>query len=965
MIAILIFIVVIVLSLFLQAYSYWAHKKLAGDAKDRILLWPDLWAAVIFSIICMAISYLVLFYWNDISQGNLDAAYFAVLFPAAASVLFTLISWGIRKLEKKFPPDEDRLNLFASRFYRLAKTNQGKIWAIHPRYKPYIRITKSFSQWLLYWMLIVTCISSFAGTSIPAIWYAVPVCALIPVHTFALYLGGIVCAQKEDSVKAKIVKEDHQSQYHLALDHLKETFPEALLYSHEPMKFDKPAGMEHFLPDLKSSGNVNERKAEVYFRNEHRNEQLDSDYIQTAAKILDKRNVIIYNPFFEDLGKYLALPFNESLMVRHKILVVCPGNEEAQRVSHWIKSILDSRNRFSQKWNVRQLEELKPDCDIGILSYSKLYNSKVLQKNRSFFEQCEHVLLLNPSTSLISSQIGLSVLNDLLREGTEPVYTVIDQNLNGLKDTLSHVLKSKFEDECTMTTQAGIQTLMIWDTDADFHTIERFNTETSFLGSAIDLGAEATSIQIPHTTWVGESSVPLVDIQDSASRSYQNICARMNIKPGQHALKEHLRVVPSLWETTTEKASFLIVEDEYHNPFTAARNFRSRGTDEVFLNILSENYLLRDYFCDNAQIFLTNPNAIRTLVPGYAKTERNLLIELIFKMVFEKMEFSELERELSLGGINTHDEANPHKAIEVLCRLLERYTTAGTDVFEISKVIIPSVCDKPEIKEYVSINPDKFEKYFAKTLKNATFVLEDETLDQTYLNAKLYTLIPQTMLPGQFITFEGKNYFVKQISPKTGVILNRASDRADSRKSYRQRREYHLDPDAIALTKSERINGFTFIRGLADIEVKTNGYQETESRNGSIIHREHFFSDYADIENLSRQYKNKSVLRIQFPDIDQEQLCQISALLQELLPTVIPDGSDYLAVLVQSDKPAGDGLFDIRYSFPEARASEIIIVEDSEIDLGLLDIMEKYFFDFMAIIQDYLRWRLDHETEVE
>ena len=64
------------------------------------------------------------------------------------------------------------------------------------------------------------------------------------------------------------------------------------------------------------------------------------------------------------------------------------------------------------------------------------------------------------------------------------------------------------------------------------------------------------------------------------------------------------------------------------------------------------------------------------------------------------------------------------------------------------------------------------------------------------MDAKLFGHITQCMLPGQFVTYEGKYYEVKRVSPQVGVVLHRASDLYDARKYYRQLRTYHLAPPA-------------------------------------------------------------------------------------------------------------------------------------------------------------------------
>lgn len=54
----------------------------------------------------------------------------------------------------------------------------------------------------------------------------------------------------------------------------------------------------------------------------------------------------------------------------------------------------------------------------------------------------------------------------------------------------------------------------------------------------------------------------------------------------------------------------MIVEDEFSNMFSTMRAFLTRGKEQSFVNVFSEDYMLRDYMRFNQQIFLTDPEAV-------------------------------------------------------------------------------------------------------------------------------------------------------------------------------------------------------------------------------------------------------------------------------------------------------------------------------------------------------------------
>lgn len=934
---------------------YASQTKLETIKENRIQLAASLALAALMGVIGWLAGSITLFRTDFLAMTSSDRRIWLdglLLAPGVYYLVFLGIAAICQMLAGRYFDKPAVQESFALSFYKRQKNGSNERWVLYRSKVPYRSFTRIMSVICLAAALLLMAGIYYDGLQETPAWYGFPILLLVFCRTFALYLGGPLADEKDDVVDQKALEGEMQHRYALAARHLKEQFEDALLYMKLPDDLPEEKSSFKTLHALEKSPNVNDRLAAASLRSRYGQENLDPDYIQVASCLLDKQNVMVFNPFYQDLGRYLALPLGESLMSRRKILVLCEGNERAQAVCEWMAKILDQNGSFHEKWKVRVLDDLVPDCEAGILSYSRLYDPDVFAKNQAFFAQAEYVLLLEPSQVLSTMQVPLGILSDLVREGfVKPVFCVLDQNRNGLKDTLSHVLKETFDAEFVLADPAPAQTLMIWDANADFQAIERFQKETLFLAGGVELAAEAVAVQIPEVDWVAQDSVPLLDIQNNAIKSYGAISRRMNIEPGQQALRKRLNVQTSLWSLPDKMAEFLIVEDEFHNPFAAARNYTSRGTKEVFINVMAEDYLLRDYFCANPEMFLTNPNTIRSLVPDYVKSRRNLLLRLIMKMNFGALSEDELSKELRLGGLETNQPK------ELLFQLLERYTFAKPDLFVLEVENVQSVCTQPKTITKISIHPDKFDEYFGKTLKNASYILEDETYDRHLLNSRPYSLIPQRLLPGQFLTFEGKNYRVKHISPSNGVILRRASDLADGRKAYRQLRYYHLpDFETVQPQEFERIGAFEFTKMEADFSVDTYGYVETSSRDGAQREEEHIFSTSHVPALLKRDYSSKQLLKIRFPQMPQDQLFQVAELLQELLPTVLPDGAAYLAILARKpDHVVFDGK-ERAYGSSLMEEQTLVVVEDSDFDLGLLDTFQKYFWQFMEIIQDYLRW---------
>lgn len=943
-------------------FLYRLQTKRQSLVQNRIflagpLLFSLLWGLIIF----IGFGFFYFRFYENLNPSH----YFQVLPFIPVFVYAFNFAWSelIVELEGRFLPLKYFPFLALGAYEKKRGITGMEEWVLKPNWQGIKKMINKLSLALLIITLLSLGWVFFKQQQTFALWFAFPVIPLFIVHTLSLFLGGPKAKKEEkDRVKGKGKQGMASSYYELASRHLRKSFSKPLkAYMESPLSLEQSfPSPEGILSQLEKSNQPQNLLVATYFRSEWAHRPLDPDYVNISAELINKQNVFIQNPFYQDLGLYLALPLNQSLMNHHKVLILCHGHEEAKEVKEWINTLLNGKSMFPEKWKIQFLQDLEPNCDIGLLKYTNLYDPNILIKNESFLKDVEYVLLLHPSRFLITTQIPLEVLCDTLRQGsTQPVFCVIDEKKNGLKDTISHVMKTRFDQEINLTKPALRQRVAIWDANADFQTIERFDKQTRSFGGGIEIGAEAASVQVEKSYWISESRIPLADIQDFAAQSYLSISKVMKeLQPSQSVVRQKLGYSTSAWHLPIKNAQFLIIEDEFNNPFLAANQYVSRANEEVFINILSENYLLRDYFCDNLDVFWHNPNAIPSLVPDFAKTPRNLLFKLILMMRVHPLNEEQLKHEFDLAGLPTQDPK------QELFSLVKRYSLAHPNLFSIKKQTQPTVFGRPISTTWYGIDKEKFEQYFAHILKPVNVILEDEMAQSYVLDAKVYSLVLQTMLPGQFVNYDGKSYQIQRISSTNGVILRRTSDFAPSRKHYAQIRQYHLPPfEESNLIERKLVNGFLFTKQEVNFSVDSLGYLEMENRANLSSAIKHDLTVDPLFPSYSRHYQKKSILTIGFPNGSQENLYQIALLLQELLPTVLPTGHPYLSILAK--EPEG---FDHQFESVVSQAKNIeeqtlVIVEDSDIDLGLLDEFEKHFFDLLAIIQDYIRWTLEQESQ--
>ncbi len=793
------------------------------------------------------------------------------------------------------------------------------------------------------------------------IWMALyPCAALVVISEIYGYINGQTKEEFEHSILGNEADARRVSNYYKLREILENLLPEPLLSAQTGAEFigkETPADM---IKMLKTSDKTEEVIAAEFFELEGRYKTADVDCVQATIHMMNRRNVVFFNPFYKDLSMYITLPLVHALLSGKKCTVLCGRKNVADDVKEWLTDLLNEYSHMKSLWRVHYLSEITPECEVGVLTFTQMYDKKILNINKEFLHETDFVIIIEPSIMLTTGQVALSIIAEEMSANEEqPVYCICDRYTDGLIDTMSHLLHSEIVDVVAVPVPRCNYTAMFWDSDGDFQRQQFFDKQTKYLGNGIELAAIAVKNQVPEVTWYSEKKAPIKDIKWISGQYHSTICRYMNQPSQQKNLYEKVKFVSNLWSAPKTKEQFVIAEDEFYNMFGIMRAFLSRGEKQVFVNILSENYLLRDYMRCNRQMFMSNPNAVPSYVPTYAKTERNTLIKLVLMMTLKPISEKDIQKELCLIGLDTEDVYN------TLLKLLKKYTYAQDTLFTVknsrTRVDELTTTSTP----FYSVREEEFDKYFSDSLKNAYYILEEEKNEQGYIDAKLFSHVTQTILPGQFVTYDGKYYQVKYVSPQSGVVLRRASNMFDGRKYYRQIRNYHFDFEGNSeVISTKKIMDIEFVELRTDFTVDTVGYLELSDNHNLRKARLIDFTKDPMVSCYTRKYHNKSLLRIQLPESDEKICFTFCLLLSEVFKSVFPDGWQYLAVVTKRPDDIEGILNYVVYSATgDIEEGYIYIVEDSDVDIGLLETVEKNFIKLMEIVADFLDWHYEKIRE--
>ena len=847
---------------------------------------------------------------------------------------------------------------------------------------PFYGFDEDYHEWFLYekWVnfrgLMTALYYTFAAGT--ALWVGVsvsqsefnvtetfllPCAALLVFGEIYGYIFGQTKREFEHDVYGDNSLARRISNYYKLREVLEKLLPSPMLTAGSGMEFSGKTTPEGLIAELSESDDISDVVTARYFEVNDRVRQADVDSFKATLNIMHRKNVIFHNPFYRDMTLYITLPLINSLLSGKKCTVIVGRNSLCEDVVWWLEGIMTKYSHMNSFWRVRKLQEYVTDCEIGILTLDELYNHKLITNNRAFFNETDFTILIEPSRILNTTQTALSIIaKEMQLHDEPPIYLVFDRQVGGLVDTLSHVLRSEFIDVSAAPLSRCVYTGITWDADGNCIRQQLFDRQTRFLGNGVELAAIAVKNQIPVVSWYSETKAPIKDIKWISGQYYSTICRYMNIPVQQNQLYEKIKFVSGMWSTGAENEQFVIAEDEFCNMFSMMRTFVSRGISQSFVNILSENYLLRDYMRCNRQMFTTNPEAVPSLVPDYAKTERNTLIKLLIMMTISPILEDVVTDELRLVGIESVEPIN------VLSEWIRRFTFADPGIIQARRV--KRVDDEMNVTttfEYW-VTKEEFDIHFADSLKSAYYVVENEQYQEDHIDAKMFNHVVQQIMPGQFVTYDGKYYLVRHISPKNGVILRRAADLYSDRKYYRQIRKYFLnqvEDDKALRSRSYMDMDIEFHQ--TDIRVETTGYVELNDNHNLKTANVVDLTDDPETVNFSRKYRSKTFMRVRFRNSDANLRFTFCMILSEIFRSVFADTWSFLAVVSKQPPHIGGMLSYMVYSLQCEHGDDdwIYFIEDSDIDLGLLEAVDRNFIKLLEITTDYLDWHLEKMREPE
>ena len=787
-----------------------------------------------------------------------------------------------------------------------------------------------------------------------------PVFGLIVLGEMICFLSGLTKRQFIGDILGEDEDAYKVANYGLLRDVLKTLFGKHVLYDTTiDNGIGVPAAFET-LEELCESKDGASANLGRYFRAlKESGKDIDPGYVKSCIKLMKGQSVLFCNPFYRDLTDYLMIPMTRQLMKNRKTLVVMGRDSSTDDVKLWLEQGIIEQINTDSLWKVEVLNTAVTNADIGILKFSDLFNFEIQQRNAEFFEKVGFVFIVEPSKLLATGQIGLNLLVGRFNKEMPVVYAACDRNCDGLVDALSHTLRTNITEVSATSQSASVTSIMCWDADGEYMHHRIFSNISRYMGIGTEINSVALKYQIANTKWFSGDKFPVLDMKWIAGQYYKKICGFADLPVSQESFNKAFQVDSNLWSARSQENAFLVVEDEFQNLFEMVRLYATRAKQQGFINVVSENYLLRDYMFANAKTFLADPKAIPTIVADYTRSERNTVLKLLMRMAGEPVCEDDIAEAFMVSGI-VYDEDTPADTLKELI-----YKHCNIDEINIRIHFRDELMEdglRTVTRKYYEIEEHTEIAEFVKNLKNAYYIAEDEKGETYYIGAKLYGHIFQALIPGQFLTYGGKYYEVQSITPRNGVVVRRAADHITGRKYYRQIRHIAIRnwQDDTSVGGQKSLGDIRILKGYCQVEVQTDGYLEMQDYH-DLKNGRHIYVSSIPV----RSYRNKLVMKVVFPGASERIRYTMALMLNEIFRTTYPDAYPYICAVTpfSTESEIPENLKYAMYSMEsESEEPGIYIVEDSEIDLGLITSVERNLERYFEIITELLGW---HERKMK
>lgn len=811
-----------------------------------------------------------------------------------------------------------------------------------------------------------------------------PVFAVIVIGEMAFFIDGLRADEKSAEMTMQADQSARIALYPLLRNPLKALFGDKLSADGTTVNNGAITGgaVEDILIDLsKTGGHVGNNYAAFIRKKMEDGLKPNVDFIRCGYDLATGKSLLFNTPFYDKLNPYVFYAINRSLLTGGKALIVLGRHGTEEDLYQWCDKGMEQVSNVPNLWKIAVLSGKKADednlPDIGIISRAGVHDLDIHKSNLPFLKRVSFIVVVEPSRLVTTAQIGLNLLIKCCGQDESVTFCSIDRNCDGLVDALSHILMTNITEVSATEYPHGMSSYMYWTADSDYLQHRIMPGVSRFLGMGTELAAVALKNQIEKTIWYGGDKFPVQDMRWIAKQYYHDLLEYAQLPATQETFDKRFQTSFNMCNERVSDYAFITVEDDRNNLFETRRNFATITEQQGFVNVISSEYMLREYMSENTELFTADAKAIPYITADYARSTRNAILSLCLLLCIDSVQEEILNRQVMMLNLDLKEpvteiwkhicvifsqEAEPELDKTGAPILVTKTRDGAVKCFRRDETILFKRAYSVETGRFESVytieNAD-FARLILDDLQNAVYVAEQENKD-VYIGTELKGHVYQKYLPGQFFTLNGKYYEMVSTAADNRILVRRASEHISGRLSYRQVRNYtihHLE-DSPSMGALKTVNNIDIHYQYADFSVETPGYWKLGAYNdfdsGALV----------TVNGVPiREYHHKQILKFDFSKIGEgftdSVRMTLTNLLNEVFLTLFADNQPFISAITPGmhDAPM---TYNLTLS-EDVEASDkcIFIIEDSQLDIGLLIAVERNVNRIFQIIVDYLNWNAD------
>ncbi len=813
-----------------------------------------------------------------------------------------------------------------------------------------------------------------------------PVFAVIIIGEMAFFVDGRKAEAQKSELEMQADKSRHIAMYPLLRKPLKALFGDKLSAEGTTVNNGGVTGsaIEDILVGLeKEGGHIGKNYSAFIRKKMEMGLKPNVDYVRCGYDLAVGKSLLFNTPFYDKLDPYVFYAMNRELLTGGKVLIVLGRHGTEEDLLRWSAAGMKAVSNIPDLWKISVLSNGKVNeddlPDIGIISRSGVHDLDIHKNNLLFLRKVSFVIVVEPSRLVTTAQIGLNLLIKCCGSERSITFCSVDRNCDGLVDALSHILMTNITEVSATEYPHGMSSYMYWTADDDYLQHRILPGVSRCLGMGTELSMVALKNQVKETVWYGGEAFPVLDARWIAKQYYYDLLDYAQLPTNQETFDKSFRTSFNMCDERVNDYSFITVEDDRNNLFETRRNFATIAEQQGFVNVISSEYMLREYMASNTEVFTADAKAIPYITADYARTKRNAILSLCLLLCVDSVKEEILQRQMIMLNIDTSDPASEiWKEICVIFGdktvtdeqgepILSVQTCDGRTVsFDKRSTILYQRAYSVESGKFESVYTIKntdFSRIILDDLQNASYIAEQESKD-IFIGTELKGHVYQKYMPGQFFTLNGKYYEMVSTATDNRIMVRRASEHIGGRLSYRQVRNYtihHLE-DSSSMGALKTVNNIDIHYQYADFSVETPGYWKLCAYNDF---------DNGDLVRVNgvpdRDYHHKQVLKFDFSKLgdaftDSVRMT-LTNLLNEVFVTLFADNQPFISAVTPGSYDAP-----LTYSLALEEGLEnaekcIFIIEDSQLDIGLLIAVERNVKRILQIISDYLAWNAEQIAE--